>query len=166
MTEKKEIKLNKGKIKNNFKLVILSSILSFFLLLIIALSGKISPSNPQNRYSSDICYYGILSKDGYCNINNDNTGNSIQVYYGYTFDDDEVPSEKKTWHQPKENERWSIPQTFFTSERKDAEITFKDKFFVIYLPLILSKNIFIWILFSVIIFFTIKLKNKYLFKFE
>lgn len=142
----------------------LSLILSFILLLVIAFFGEIRPSNPQNQYSSDICYYGILSKNAYCSINND--GNSIKVYYDYTYDGSDVPREKQVWFHIKENERWSIPSTFFTSERKDSEITIIDKFFVIYLPLILSKNIFLWILFTVLIFFTIRLKNKFSFKLE
>ena len=168
MTEKKEITLNKTRINRNFKFAILSLIFSFSVLLIIALFGEINPSNPQNKYSSDMCYYGILDTEGYCNFNKTNgIGESIQVFYGYRLDgDSDIPTDKQIWYQPAENEQYSIPSTFLSSARKSAEITFWDKLLVIYLPLILSKNFFIWIFFSVIIFFLIKLKLKYRVKFE
>lgn len=166
MTEKTEIKLSKEKIIDNLKRIALSSIISFILLLIIALFGSVRFSNSNNKYSSDVCYYGILSQDGYCNIDNVDPGNSIKFYYGYTFDGPDVPNEKKVWYQPKEDERWSIPKTFFTSEKNVSDITFIDKFLVIYLPLILSKSILIWVVLSIIIYYTFKLKNKYKFKLE
>lgn len=175
MIEKKEIKLNKEKIKNNIKLIIISSILSFVLLLIIAVFGETMPrstSSTDSNHTEILCYNGILSKDDYSNRNNDEY-ESIKFHLGYylgdphpTAYDPNANYKMMTRIDPLENERWTIPKTFFTSERKDSDITFIDKFLVIYVPLILSKNFLLWIIFSICIFFILKLKNKYHIKFE
>lgn len=171
---KKEIKVNKGEIKYNIKLAIISSIISFILLLIVALCGELMPHRTGTtdfNHTEILSYNGILSKDDYINIHNE-PYESIEFHLGYYLGDlhpgvydPNQNYDKMTMIEPLENERWSIPKTFVTKARKDSEITFLDKFLVIYMPLIFSKNFLIWIIFSACIFFAFKLKNKYRLKF-
>ncbi len=85
MTNKTEIILDKQKVIRFFKSLVLSLVLSFFLLLITALFGNIAPAHSQNKWNSDVCYFGILNKDGYSGTNE-----SIQVLYDYTMDVDDL----------------------------------------------------------------------------
>jgi len=162
--EQKEITISKISIISNIKKFTASLIASFIILLLIALTGTIRPSNPSNTYNSEICYYGVLSDGKYCNSDDSKMGQSIMVYYSYTYDNPNTPTEQQKWINPPEDEQWSIPETMFTRARKSADVTFFDKLLVIYLPLILFKNLLIWILLSLALFFIIRLKSKYKFK--
>jgi hypothetical protein len=172
--KKKEIKVNKAEVKNIIKLVIISSIISFILMLIVAIFGEILPRptyTTDDDHTEILSYNGLLSKDDYINIHN-KPHEGIKYYLGYYLGDLHPGSydpnqnyDKMRMIQPLENERWSIPNTFITKARTDSTITFRDKFLIIYIPLILSKNFLTWIILSICIFFAFKLKNRYQLKF-
>ena len=160
MSEKKEIKINKKKLKMNISTIILSVLISFIFLFEISLFGDIevynSFSNPRT-----LVYKGFLAdkENGYFG-----NGNLEEHQKNY------LPNSMSANGGIQDDSWFTVNNNFLLGYKYFNKITFKHKFFVFYLPLILFDKFWLWMLLSIFIFLLLQLnsyiESKYSLKFE
>jgi len=154
MTEqKKEIKINKINVKKNIGLFLKSLLISFTILFIIAIFGKIEevrdvydPSNVPVEYS------GILSEK---------YRNGLIVAYGYTdyLNGKFISYDPETRYRV--NNYYSDDFNFYFGDEWTSGITLKHKLLIFYLPLIMIEKFWLWMALTFVLILIFKFKNKF-----